>query len=48
MGFLAAPGPATGLLSLLAMSIASAGELIERSLFFRAVSPARMPGGVIA
>jgi formate dehydrogenase iron-sulfur subunit len=38
------PGPVTGPLALVVLILCFAGELLERSLFFRAVSAPRMPG----
>jgi DMSO reductase anchor subunit len=37
-----------GTLAALALALSGAGEWIERRLFFTAVSPDRMPGGVVA
>jgi Fe-S-cluster-containing dehydrogenase component/DMSO reductase anchor subunit len=40
------PAPAAAWLPFAALALCLAGELLERALFFRAVAPDRMPGGV--
>ena len=39
---------APALLALMPLVLCLAGELLERYLFFTAVAPAKMPGGIAA